>query len=170
MNEQDAGELEVEIRELAPQPTVCVRVAEPTSRLRELFDELLPLVAERIADLGGEPTGAPFGRYHEYGPERVDVEIGIPVRSPVANLPPADEAPRGELAAGELPGGSAAITVHRGSYDGLSQTYRRLQSWLEHHGQQPRPAPWESYIDDPSEVDDAAQLRTEVVWPLASSA
>ena len=161
-----ADRREPEIRELAPQPTVCVRVSEPTSRLAELFDELLPLVAERVADLGGQTAGPPYGRYHDYTAEHVDVEIGIPVVAPVGNLPTAEEAPPGELATGELPGGQAAIVQHMGSYGSLNETYGALESWLQQHGHRAGAGPWESYIDDPSEVEDDSRLRTEVVWPL----
>ena len=158
---------EPQLRDLAPQPTVCVRVSEPTSRLGELFGELLPLIAERIADLGGEAGGPPYGRYHAYTDEHVDVEIGIPVVAPVGNLPQAEGAPRGELAAGELPGGRAAVVLHGGAYHRLRATYQRLERWLTEHGHAPGAGPWESYIDDPSEVDSESELRTEVVWPLA---
>ncbi len=156
-----------EIRDLGPQPTVCVRVAEPTSRLGELFGELLPLVAKRVADLGGETAGPPYGRYYAYTREHVDVEIGVPVVAPVGNLPPASEVPRGELAAGELPGGRAAMVEHVGSYEALNQAYSRLEAWLQERGEEPGEGPWESYVDDPAEVQDSSQLRTEVVWPLA---
>ena len=116
--------------------------------------------------MGIEPAGPPFGRYHEFGPEEVDVEVGIPVSAPAPNLRPLAEAEEGEMAASELPGGRAAITVHRGSYDGLSQTYDQLHDWIHEQGHEEGPAPWESYVDDPSEVD-AADLKTEVCWPLA---
>jgi effector-binding domain-containing protein len=155
-----------ELRDLDPQPAVVVRVSAPTPDLGELFDLHLPNIADRVADLGGTPAGAPFARYHHFSEDTVDVEIGIPVVAPVANLRPLAEAEPGEVAGGELPAGRVAITVHRGSYDGLADTYRRLESWLEANGHAAGPAPWESYIDDPTEVQDASQLRTEVVWPL----
>lgn len=159
--------LRVEIRDLTPRPAVVVRLRAPTDRLGDLFDEFLPQVAKRISDLGGEPVGAPFGRYHAYGPDEVDVEIGVPVTVPVANLRSSDEAERGEVASGELPGGRVAVTVHRGAYETLNATYKRLEAWLREHGHTPGSAPWESYIDDPGDMSNVADVRTEVVWPLA---
>jgi effector-binding domain-containing protein len=169
MTEQQQAALDVNVVELTPQPTAAVRIARPMTQvdLAELFDTHLPTIAERIADLGGQAAGPPYGRYHEWGEERVDVEIGIPVAAPIANLRPLSECEEGEIGASELPAGNVAVTVHRGSYDGLSATYDKLGAWIREQGHEAGQGPWESYVDDPAEVDDPASLRTEVVWPLA---
>jgi effector-binding domain-containing protein len=159
--------IEAEIRELTPQPSAAIRVTRPMSELdlAALFDEHLPNIAHRLADMGVEPAGPPYGRYHEFGPEHVDIEIGIPVDLPVSNFRTYDEAEPGELIASELPGGQAAITIHRGAYDKLSETYDALHDWIHEQGRDEGPGPWESYIDDPGEVG-MENTKTEVIWPL----
>jgi effector-binding domain-containing protein len=157
--------IDAEIRDLTPRPTAAVRLGAPTSELPSMFDEHLPNISHRLADMGLQPAGPPYARYHAYDPERVEVEIGIPVDLPVPNVRPLDEAAPGELGSSQLPGGQVAITVHRGAYDGLRQTYEGLRDWIHDQGREDGPAPWESYVDDPSEVADT-ELRTEVCWPL----
>ena len=162
------GTLEARIVELTPQPTIAVRIQRPMSELdlSELFDTHLPNIADHIANTGGTPAGAPFGRYHQFGPDQVDVEIGIPLAMPASNLRPLAECDSGEMGSSELPGGEAAVLVHHGPYDSLSAAYDGLHDWIHAQGRDEGSGPWESYIDDPSEVSDPSQLRTEVVWPL----
>lgn len=159
---------EIAIHQLDPRPAAAVRVTGVMDELDlgELFGEHLPNIAHRLADLGVQPAGAPYGRYHEFGPERAVVEIGIPTSAPVSTLSPMATAADGELAASSLPGGPVAVAVHRGSYEGLAATYAALEQWIGEHSHRPSGAPWESYVDDPFEVD-AADVRTEVCWPIA---
>ena len=167
MNDQ-TSDRDPRLVDLAPQPTVAVRVQQSFDQLDigALFELHMANVADRIADLGGTPAGPMYARYHEFGPERADVEFGIPVASPVANLRPLGACEPGEVRAGELPGGPTAITLHVGAYPGLGSAYERLRTWIPAQGLTPGVAPWESYVNSPMEVEEA-DLRTEVIWPVS---
>ena len=158
---------DAQIRELLPQPSVAVRIQAPMADLDlgSLFDEHLPNIADGIADRGGQPAGPPYGRYHQWGSEVADVEIGIPVAVPIGDFRPLAQCEPGEMGASQLPGGPAAVAVHVGSYEGLSATYGGLEAWIDDQERMPAAGPWESYVDDHSEVS-TDDLRTEVIWPL----
>ena len=157
------------IIELVAQPTAAVRIRQTIAELdlATAFDRFLPLVGQRVMEAGGEPAGPPYGRYHAFGPEFVDVEIGIPVGRVPDGIPSLTSVPAGEVGANELPAGPVARTIHRGSYDGLKQAYDRLHDWIHAQpGWDDGNGPWESYIDLPSPDIDMAQVRTEIRWPL----
>jgi effector-binding domain-containing protein len=154
------------IVELEAQPTAAVRVQQGMHELDigGLFSRYLPVIFGRVAELGA-PSGPPYGRYYTFGPDHVDMEIGVPVGTPLPGLAPLEECPPGEVGASELPAGPAGTTVHLGSYDGLGNAMMRLRAWILADGRTPGAGQWESYVDDPAQVD-AADLTTELYWPL----
>jgi hypothetical protein len=86
--------MSVEVATLRARPAVAVRSVVPVSDLdvRELFGAALGRLFPYLGEHGLAPAGAPYARYAEFGPERADVEIGVPLA--------ADGAPRTGGAAG----------------------------------------------------------------------
>ena len=126
----------------------------------------MPRIGAVLSDVGGQMAGPPFARYHHYGPDRVDVEVGAPIAFVTAGLQPISGKPDGIIGVSSLPGGLAAVTVHSGPYDTLSQTYDALAAWIAAEGHTAGDGPWEVYLSDPGLVPDPADLETEIVWPI----
>jgi len=147
----------IEVVELQPRRALTVRRKMPQSGLGAFFMELFPRLRTAIVAQGATPSGPPFARYYNSDPAAFDTEAGLPFTGTVT--------PTNGTRVTTLPGGRAAKTVHVGSYETLSQEYRRIEAWCEEHGYRGAEGPWESYVDDAATTPHN-QLRTEVFWPL----
>lgn len=143
---------EIQLTDLSRRPTAVVRAqvapADLTDFLGGAFEEVLAVVGRQ----GRSPAGPPFGRYvlHDGA---FDATVGFPVDGEVAAS--------GRVTPDELPGGTAATTLHTGPYDQVGAAYDALTAWLPEHGLTASGVPWESYLDGP----DVPVPRTAVHLP-----
>jgi len=150
---------EVTKRHVEPQPVVVIRKRVKRSEIAAAIGGQLGRIGHHLQKSGATIAGQPFTRYHDWGPGVVTIDIGIPVRGPVAS---ADD-----IVVGELPGGPVATTTHPGAYDQLGAAHAAVQVWIEDNHFTARGAPWELYVTDPVEHPDPKDWKTELFWPLA---
>jgi effector-binding domain-containing protein len=157
-----------QVVELDAQPTIAVRVRKPMAEvdLRELFDAQMPRLYQFATSQGRSPTGAPYSRSYMFGPEMIDMEVGIPISEPIPGLAPPDNQ-LDSVGTATLPAGRTAKVIHHGSYQTLSKAYDTFHDWIHEQGEDDGVGPWEIYIVDPSTVSDPRELKTEIYWPLA---
>ena len=147
----------IEIRMLRPHQTASVREVISQDDLASAMGRMFQAVNQAVTRQRIETDGSLFARYHSFG-ETVDLEAGVPVKTAIQ--------PEGDVRPSSLPSGPAAIAVHAGPYETLSETYQAIESWLSSTGRTPSGPPWEIYLTDPSAEPDAAKWLTEVIFPL----
>lgn len=156
--EEDTMAYEIEVRELQPQAVLAVRVSVPMEAIPTVMGEVFGELYAHVARAGLTPAGMPYARYHSFGAEEMDMEVGAPIAGAAEG--------EGRIVLGELPGGPAAVTWHIGPYDAIAAAYDAITAWMQQQGREPAGAPWEAYHTDPGETPDPADYRTEVFWPI----
>ncbi|GEM48376.1 GyrI-like domain-containing protein [Deinococcus cellulosilyticus] len=151
--------------ELQTKPTLSIRGEISIQDIARSHGERLQRLWEHLKQHQLVPAGPPFVRYHTFGDERTDVEVGVPLVHPAAGS--------GNLQAGHLPGGLALVTEHDGPHRQLGRAYQRLQQAMQERGLHRDGPAWEVYnwmalALDTADRSDVASDRghTTLVQPL----
>ena len=75
------------------------------------------------------------------------------------------EAPKGDIAVGQSPGGKALKFIHRGSYDSMDNTYEAITNYLDEKRLESEDMFIEEYVTDPLKTPES-KLVVNVYVPL----
>ncbi len=128
------------------------------AKIAETLAQILPSVFQHVMSRGIPMMGPPTVLYMQWGPGTLTLRGGIPVAK-------GTEA-SGDVEAALLEAGRAAVTIHRGSYDGLGDAHAALERFLHEQGEEPRGPLREVYLTDPGEVPNPDDWRTQLIWPV----
>lgn len=161
--------LAVEYRTVPAMPVLGIRDRVTHADIESWCAQAYPALHEALAAAGVDPAG-PGGASYDKGFFEQDVgEVMAFV--PVADTLPA--AARGGVDRCQpltLPGGRFAMAQHSGPYIEIDRSYGALGSHVAaHDAAQPDPIR-ELYHIGPDQVQDPAQYRTEIWWPIAAVA
>jgi effector-binding domain-containing protein len=154
-------DVDVEIRDLAPQRVVTIREQATADGLGAAFRELYPVIWAYLEKQGVRPSGPSFGLFHTYSEDEVDFEAGFPVDGPVEG--------EGRIESKELPGGTAAVARHEGPYATIGQVHEALDRFAHQRGAGHVGPPREVYLVGPGDEDDPSKWRTEVIYLMAEA-
>lgn len=153
---------DIDTETLQPVPMLCQRRQVGHDDLGTVLAEALPAVFSYVMEVGLSPAGHPFVRYVADSPAFFTIDAGIPLMDAPTTAPPNETG----IVVGELPGGLAAVTTHRGPYDDLGAAHAALDRWIDASDFESAGARWELYLTDPGEVPDPADWLTKVCWPV----
>ena len=109
-----------------PVTTAVVRDVVPVSELREFFDVSFRGLARTIGEQRVPVLGPAFGLFRGSVGDTVELEVGFPVERCVRT--------DGDVVTSCLPSGLVARVTHSGAFDGLGDTWARLDAWLREQG------------------------------------
>ena len=146
-----------ELKEQPAQPTLAIRTRASVEELEHVLGEAYGTIGRYLEELEEPCAGPPYTAYYNEDMQDLDIEIGFPV---------AHELPgRGEIQAGEIPGGKIATCLHTGPYDQVGPAYEAISRWMEENGYEPAGPAYEIYLNDPEEVP-PEELQTLIMFPL----
>lgn len=149
---------DIQITTVPAQHALVVAKRASTTTIGEQMGEAFGQLTQHAAATGAQIVGPPFSVYLEMPGEDFAFLSGVPV---------AAGATAGDgVEVQQLPGGEAAVLTYRGSYDGLSEQWQRLMTWVASSGRTPGAPPREVYLNEPGVVA-PEELLTQLVMPLA---
>jgi effector-binding domain-containing protein len=137
-----------------------IRLKIPREEIQQVMGPAIEEVRAAVAAQGLALAGPWFSYHLRMDPEVFDVEVGVPVASPVH--------PAGRVEPSQLPAATVARTVYHGPYEGLGPAWGEFDGWIEAEGHKPGPNLWEFYGSGPESDPDPASYRTELNRPLVS--
>ncbi|WP_257385905.1 GyrI-like domain-containing protein [Tahibacter caeni] len=141
-----------------PQQTAVIRFTVPREEMPRVMHAAIDELVGAITAQDAGPAGPMYTFHHRNPTDSFDLEVGFPVRKPVA--------PVGRVQPGQLPAATVARTVYRGPYEGLGQAWGEFMRWIEAGGRRSAGTLWERYVRGPESGADAATWETELNRPL----
>jgi effector-binding domain-containing protein len=157
----DDMERKVDIKELASQNILGIRYHTDYEHLSESIGRAYTDLFTHLGELGEYPGGPPMTLYYgeEFDESDIDMEACVPVNRVLPG--------KGEVKWRELPGGLMVSTLHIGPYHEVAGAYQALDLWAKENGYNYAGPAREVYLVNPDMVDDEADLRTEIIFPIS---
>lgn len=150
--------MEFSIVNLEPKQAITIRDHCPADQLAKKYDEIYGELNKIVQKQSLEYASAPFGIYHKYTPEDVDVEPGIPVNG--------NPVPEGRMNVIKTYGGKVMQLKFFGPYSKLHEAWNGLMEHVNENNYQVAASPFEVYVTNPAEEKDPSKLLTELYCPI----
>lgn len=141
--------------------TAVIHLTIPGRDMPKYMDPAIQEIIRTVLSQGIRITGPMFSYHHRRPSDTFDFEIGFPVSSAVR--------PEGRVINSTLPSATVVRSVYTGPYEGLAQAWTALQQWVRANGHPETGRFWERYLNNPDEVQDPSDYRTELNWVVSEA-
>jgi effector-binding domain-containing protein len=151
---------DVTTKDVPAQQVAAVRKHTSMATIGEDIAVGFSQVARALEVVAARSAGPPLLVFHGTIDDVTggEIEICSPVDTPFAGLE--------EVYGAEIPGGTVASTIHRGSYDEMAPAYADIMMWMDREGREPAGPPREYYLNDPENTKED-DLLTEIAFPIS---
>ena len=147
-----------EVINVRERRTASIHLVIPCLDMGRYMDPAIREVLDSLSAQGMLPAGPMFSLHNRRPSDSFDFEIGFPVEGPVVES--------GRMRNSTLPAAKVARAVYQGPYERLGDAWRALQVWVRENGLPATGRFWESYLNNPDEVKDPEEYRTELNWVI----
>jgi effector-binding domain-containing protein len=138
------------------QGTASIRLVIPATEMNRYMDPAIQEIIKVIAEKGISITGPMFSYHHRRPSDTFEFEIGFPVSTALQE--------EGRVKNSILPAVKVARAVYQGPYEHLGKAWGELQAWVRERKLAESGRFYERYLNDPDEVQDPNDYRTELNW------
>jgi effector-binding domain-containing protein len=139
-------------------PAATIHLVVPGKDMPKYMDPAIQEIIQVLADQGMRPVGPMFSYHHRRPSDTFDFEIGFPVAKRM------DE--KGRVKNSALPAAKVVRAVYQGPYEQLGNAWGELQAWVRDQKLQEDGRFFERYLNNPDEVKDPKDYRTELNWVI----
>lgn len=147
-----------EVTTTTEQPAATIHLVIPGMEMPKYMDPAIQEIITVLADHGMQPAGPMFSYHHRRPSDTFDFKIGFPVAKAITES--------GRVKNASLPAERVARCVYQGPYEGLAQAWPQLQEWVRGQGLSETDRFFERYLNNPDEVKDPKDYRTELNWVI----
>ncbi|MBT8076968.1 MAG: GyrI-like domain-containing protein [Gammaproteobacteria bacterium] len=169
--------LDIRIEQQPPLHALEIATNAPMWKIPKVLGDAFPRIDKHIIAQGGTRAGAPYVRYMDIdwqqmrhcGPLRMlwlmltskqPMRIGMAVETPVEG--------GGEIEAVAIESLTCVNTIHRGPYQKVGDTYKKIVDWAEANDVKLANYTMENYINDPTTVA-KEDIETLILIPVVGS-
>jgi len=151
----------VEVRELPVLRAACVEIHSALDRIGPDCQKAFGRLMGELGAAGLTPSGPCVMGYpdEDFDPESFLALVGIQVDG---DLPA-----QSFLKVAEFPGGKAAVGTLVGPYEGLTQAWQDVHTWVSEQGLKTSGMPYEIYRVDHLTAPLPAEIETDIVVPVS---
>lgn len=158
MPAQPESKWTVEVVETESALVLTTKLTTTPAEMPTVFGDAFGKILMEMGNQKLHQAGPVFAIYHNYSPESIDMEPGIPVDKAGKTV--------GDINAYELPSAKAMKIDYYGSYDRMEEAHGFIDEWAKANNMTFAGSPWEVYVTDPSNEPDTTKWLTKIYYPV----